>query len=226
VLQKFDVASGAVHVIGDSPGAAGASWNRDDVILFPSALRTATNGAGLWRMSAAGGPPTLVAPREAGQRYAWPQFLPDGQRFFFSHPREVEPRVDVGRMDSALPPTAVTPPGVAAVVLAGDVLFFLADATLMAQRFDTTRMTPIGEPVRVADDVHAAVPRLAGFHAPSGVVTYRASAPAPLTQLTWVDRAGRTVGRLGEPAPTFLVCRESHIRGGFRYRPRRSGERR
>jgi Tol biopolymer transport system component len=204
-LKKFDVASGAVHVIGDSPGAAGASWNRDDVILFSSALRTATNAAGLWRMSAAGGPPTLVSPKEEGRRYGWPQFLPDGQRFLFTRLWEAEPRVYLGRLDSALPPAPVTAPGVAAVVLAGDVLFFLADTTLMAQRFDTTRMTPVGERVRVADNVHATVPGLAGFHASAGVVTYRASAPAPLTQLTWVDRSGRTVGHLGDPAPTFLV---------------------
>lgn len=204
-LKKFDVTSGTVHVIGDSPGASGASWNRDDVILFSSSLGTATGGAGLWRLSAAGGPRTLVTPREAGRRYAWPQFLPDGQRFLFTHPREAEARVYLGRLDSAFAPAAVTPPGVAAVVLAGDALFFLADSTLMAQRFDATRMTPVGDPVRVAENVHATVPGLAGFHASSGVVTYRASATAPLTQLTWLNRSGKEVGHLGGPAPTFLV---------------------
>jgi hypothetical protein len=71
-----------------------------------------------------------------------------------------EPGIYAGGLDSASVRTFVMgfPPGTpptpfrraAKAVLAGDVVFFLDDTTLMAQRFSTTRMSPIGQPVRIA----------------------------------------------------------------------------
>jgi hypothetical protein len=91
-------------------------------------------------------------------------------------------------------------------VLAGDVVLFLDQTTLMALRFDTTHMKPIGQPVRVAENVQSGPPGMAAFDAsPAGIVAYRQSAPARLTQLTWLDRSGKPIGHVGEPAPNITV---------------------
>ena len=56
--------------------AAGGAWNRDDVILFGS--RRA-----LYRVPASGGTPeVIVGGPDSPISYRWPQFLPDGRRFW------------------------------------------------------------------------------------------------------------------------------------------------
>ena len=76
----------------------------------------------------------------------------------------------------------------------------------MAQRFDAARMAPVGEPVRVAENVRWGPPGIAAFDASSGgVVTYRQPAPARLAQLTWLDHNGKTIAHVGDPAPDVTV---------------------
>jgi hypothetical protein len=110
----------------------------------------------------------------------------------------------VMKFPPATPDTAAS--RVTKAVLAGDVVFFLDRTTLMAQRFDTTRLSPIGAPVRVAENVEPGVPGEAAFDAsPAGTVTYRQLAPARLAQLTWLDRGGRPIGHVGEPGPNITI---------------------
>jgi hypothetical protein len=147
---------------------------------------------------------------------AWPQFLPDGRRFIYMSTGRSEPGIHAGRLDSAEARDFVMgfPPAIPATVasratkavLAGDVVFFLDQTTLVAQRFDMTRLTPIGDPVRVAEDVERGSPGQAAFDAsPTGIVTYRQSGPARLAQLTWLDRGGRSIGQVGEPGPNITI---------------------
>jgi serine/threonine protein kinase len=204
-LKKVELTSSGVHVVCEAGSGGGGSWNQDDVIVFSSASGTTT---GLWRVSASGGPATPITAAEEGRRDAWPQFLPDGQRFIHMSARRAEAGIYLGRLDSADAHTALmtSSPAPTKAVLADDLLFFLDQTTLMAQRFDATRVTPVGEPVRVAENVQSGPPGLAAFDASSGgIVTYRQPAPARPAQLTWLDRKGRTVGRLGDPGPHVMV---------------------
>jgi hypothetical protein len=115
----------------------------------------------------------------------------------------------LGRLDSADTHPVITkfsqiPPSKG--ILADDVLFFLNQSTLLAQRFDAVQMTPLSEPVRVAENVRWGPPGVAPFHASSGgVIAYRQPASARSAQLTWLDHDGRTIGHLGDAGPSVTV---------------------
>jgi predicted Ser/Thr protein kinase len=80
-LKKIDVMGGPVVTICDAAGLRGASWSKDDVIVFAP-----NNAGGLARVSAAGGAPAPVTEldksrNENNHRYPW--FLPDGRHFLY-----------------------------------------------------------------------------------------------------------------------------------------------
>src|SRR6185295_12944000 len=57
-----------------------------------------------------------------------------------------------------------------------------------------------GDPFPVADQVPSVGPGLALFSAsPTGVLAYVRGAAPPISRLTWMDRAGKTLGFVGEP---------------------------
>jgi serine/threonine protein kinase len=212
-LKKVELATGNIQIICDIGGVDGGTWNQHDVILFSS---DSGNDRRLWRVSASAGTPIPIAPTDVNPRDAWPQFLPDGRRFIHMSTGRSEPGIYAGRLDSAevrdfvmgFPPAtpATSPSRGTKAVLAGDVVFFLDQTTLMAQRFDTTRLAPIGQPVRIAENVDRDAPGEAAFDAsPMGIVTYRQSAPAQLAQLTWLDRGGKPIGYVGAPEPTITT---------------------
>ena len=211
-LKKVELASGNVQIICEVGSVNGGSWNRNDIIIFSS---TSGSSTGLWRVSAGGGTAVRIAEMAIEGRDSWPRFLPDGQRYVHMRTGGSEPGIYTGRLDSpaaallimSFPPA---PPEAAAsrptkAVLAADVVFFLEQTTLVAQRFDVARMRPTGERVRVAENVQSGPPGLAAFDASPGVVTYRQPAPARLAQLTWLDRDGKTVGHVGDARPNISV---------------------
>jgi serine/threonine protein kinase/Tol biopolymer transport system component len=206
-LKRADLASGNIHVVCDIAGAGGgASWNQDSVIVFSAAMGQDT---GLWRVQASGGSPAVLTRTEQGRRDGWPRFLPDGRRFLYMRAGPGEQGVFARTLDAVaggriLPASSAAP---TKAILADDVLFFLQGGTLMAQRFDAGRLAPLGEPVRVAENVRWGPPGTAAFDAAaSGIVAYRQPMPARLAQLTWLDGAGTTIARVGTPAPTVSVA--------------------
>jgi Tol biopolymer transport system component len=176
------------------------SWNREGTILFSQLA----GRAGIYRVPAKGGEAlrvTTVDPRSKGVDI-WPHFLPDGRRFLYMAsvagdrpPREVrvasldskESRL-VARLDSRVEYTA---PG---------YLLYVRDATLFAQRFDEASARLVGEPLLVAENVHYFFgPGHASFSvSQTGVLAYQTAAPP--SRLVWLDRAGKEIGTLGQPA--------------------------
>ena len=74
----------------------GATWSREDVILFMSRQLT------LHRVSAKGGSPTPVTTLAEGETaHRWPWFLPDGQHFLYlvSRQQGLSSQVRVGSLD-------------------------------------------------------------------------------------------------------------------------------
>ena len=96
-------------------------------------------------------------------------------------------------------------PEAVSVVHASGHLLFVRDGFVMAQAFDATRGEATGDPVAISLS-NAAVDQLMGFStdrlsaSPGGLLVYIEGGGLPDVQLKWVDRAGRELGALGEPA--------------------------
>ena len=194
-LRKIDVSGGPPQTLCDAPAGEGGTWNRDGVIVFaPDAT-----GA-LARVSSAGGQPTPVtklseADKETSHR--WPDFLPDGRHFLFlSRPSNV---VHVGSLDSP-EVTRLVNADSRALYAQGHLLFIRED-TLVAQPFDAGRLETTGEAVPVAEDirVNPANGRAAFAVSESGVLVYRTGFAGDPIHLVWFDRAGKEIGKVGQP---------------------------
>jgi eukaryotic-like serine/threonine-protein kinase len=175
-LKRVDLTGSSPIVICDASDAdsttTGGSWNRDGVIIFGAPQ-------GMYRVSAAGGVPTLIAPvnnssKETG--YGDPQFLPDGDRFVM-FVRSEDPKQR------------------------GYYLSSLTHPDQKALLFSTGRkaLAPIGDPVPLASDV-ALFP--VGFHASfwssasGNLLAYRTEA-SDKPRLTWIYPDGKRQSATG-----------------------------
>jgi eukaryotic-like serine/threonine-protein kinase len=202
-LKKIDVSGGPPQVLAPAPFGYGGTWNRDGVIVFtPNAFDP------LYRIPAAGGTPipvTKLGPREEAHR--WPNFLPDGRHVVFLADARVteDHRVKVASINSgesrdllgAVSRIAFAKPG---------YLFFVRAGSLLAQPFDPKGLMPVGEPVVVGESVVETGPANHQFEfavSDAGVLAYRSADPR--SQLTWFDRAGQPLGRVGDPGRRGFV---------------------
>ena len=196
----------------------GATWNRDDVILFSKGLVVSP----LWRVPASGGVPVAVTPVAKGNESgidltgtnAWPQFLPDGKHFVWLSGAQGAPGLYVGRLDSDETKRLMDFPR--GRLGAGDrtrgwytdgYLFFVRRQALMAQRFSLERFDLLGEPIRVVGEVEQTAPGRSFFDVAPGVLTYRPRRDErTIVRFAWFDRTGRETGSLGDAAPYVGVA--------------------
>jgi Tol biopolymer transport system component len=193
-LKKIQIDAAASVVVCDAPAGRGGTWSADDVIVFASGISDP-----LRKVAAAGGAPspiTAVAPpRENSHR--WPQFLPDGRHILFWAGAGTGPaELKVASLDSNDVVT-IGAAGSNGAYGAGYLLFGSGTA-LMAQPFDAKTLTKTGEVVRVDDPVSGdAGSNFVSFAvSPAGTLLYTRGNARPLA-LTWFDRSGRALGRVG-----------------------------
>jgi serine/threonine protein kinase len=187
-LKVVNLAGGHPRVLCDVPSALfqGGTWNQHNVIVFSSGNR-------LYRVSDAGGPPTLIAepsePVQAGLR--WPQFLPDGRRFLYhaGSPQPSARAVWLKSLDSdesiqllqGESNAAFAPP---------HFLLFTRQRTLVAQRFDVSTSKLVGEASPIVDNVLLTSNGRAAFAvSDAGVLGYRTGEAT--RSLVWVERNGK-----------------------------------
>jgi serine/threonine protein kinase/Tol biopolymer transport system component len=221
-LKTVDVATETIRVLSDSGVGGGGTWNKNGVIVFADES-TATGESSptvLRRVSASGGSVSRVTAVTAGALHTYPQFLPDGRRFLYSQLGRTAPGVYIGGLDGNEPKRILhaTTPGVqnpdvpmpgrfrsgALRAAYSDGYLFYADAAdlvLKAQPFDLDRLEFTGEAIRVADAIVSSAPGRTAFDvSASGTLVYLSTTRERAeSQLTWFDRAGREVGRLGDP---------------------------
>jgi Tol biopolymer transport system component len=193
-LKRIAVAGGPPQTICDAPPASGGAWNRNGVIVFCG------QGGQLFRVDANGGTPrplTHLGPREDAHR--WPVFLPDGEHFIFlaDASRTEDHHVRVGTLRDGSSRNVMQAVTNAVYVEPGQLLFVRAGA-LLAQPFDLKQLALTGEPRVIAEQVvESDIAHHFEFSASqNGRLIYRSGSPD--SQLTWVDRAGRTLGTIGE----------------------------
>ncbi|MEA2238701.1 MAG: eukaryotic-like serine/threonine-protein kinase [Thermoanaerobaculia bacterium] len=193
-LKRIALAGGPPQTICDAPLSYGAAWSRDGVILFCG------QDGPLFRVDANGGTPRPVTHLTAGEEaHRWPVFLPDGDHFLFlgDAPRTENHHVKVGALHDGSSRDLVQAISSVNYVEPGYVLFVRA-GSLLAQPIDPKTLTLTGEPRVIAEQV---VVNDSNHHfefsvSQNGRLIYRSGSPN--SQLTWVDRFGRTLGTAGD----------------------------
>ncbi|MGH9645685.1 MAG: protein kinase domain-containing protein, partial [Bryobacteraceae bacterium] len=212
-LKKIDIGGGPALTLCDVANGTigGGSWSRDGVILFPQAGR-------LLRVPASGGTPTPVTPNltERGEGVGYPWFLPDGRHFLYyrgSTKAELA-GLYAGSLDvkpeeqskQRLMPLEHQPMYVPSRDSGSGFIVFLRQDTLLAQRFDASKLQVSGEAIPIATQV-GSIQDL-GFYSvsESGALAYRTGSANGLDlQLSWLDRTGKATLTPVEPARSSTV---------------------
>ena len=196
-LKKVAMTGGPAVKLADmiSP-SRGATWAPDDTIIFA----TTSSNTGLQRVSAAGGPASVLTrpDRALGEAsYLWPEMLPGGRAVLFTITAQT------GGLDSAQIAVLDLQTGARKVLLRGGShahyvpsghLMYAAAGTLRAVAFDPARLETHGTPVPVVPDVLAtASGGVDAVVADDGTLAYVSGggAPAQRQTLAWVDRQGK-----------------------------------
>jgi hypothetical protein len=199
-LKKVLVEGGVPTDLCDAPEMFGANWGRDGSIVFAGGEMT-----GLSRVSAGGGKPetlTVPDPKREETSHRLPFWLPNGKAVLFTverHSMDTRPWLALLRLDTREWHALLQDAADARYVPTGH-LVFMRQGTLMAVRFDPTRMETIGHPVALVENVVQALAENnyintgAGQFCVSdaGTLIYAAGGLIPPTKdsLVWVDQKG------------------------------------
>jgi Tol biopolymer transport system component len=185
-LRKVALAGGAAVTIAEVGQLQGASWSRNDRIVFASRGR-------LLRVAAAGGTPEVLAAPDSNAlgAYRWPETLEDGNTVIFTLVR-AEPVLAA----LALPEGSITElgqPGMSPrYVEGGHLVFTQSDGTVFAASFDPTRVRLTGAPEPIAEGVRLGGADVAKLGvSKSGSVAYLTGSGQAQRELVMVDLQGR-----------------------------------
>jgi Tol biopolymer transport system component len=205
-LKKIAAGGGPVFRLAEASESRGGTWNRDGVILYSPDARSA-----VYRIPAAGGSPAVatVYDQKTETTHRYPRFLPDGKHFLYLTRRSgagagENPEIRVGSLDSK--ESKVVIPGVASnAIFASDYLLYVREGALVAQRFRLGRLEVEGEPIVVAPDVLMDERFSRGVFSASdnGILAYQTGRSSSTSVLRWIDREGRVLSTVGEPAEYF-----------------------
>jgi len=202
-LKRIDVAGGPVIDLVDDVSPRGGTWNRAGDILFTRGAMSPT-----FRVSAGGGPVTAVTAldtTEGEATHRYPHFLPDGRHFLYLARRSgagggVEPWIMAQELGSSKRTRVVE---VASnVMYASGYLLYVRGRILVAQPFDTKSLSVTGAAVPLVDDVRMDERFSRGVFAVSenGILVCMTGNVQTRTQLRWLDRSGKPLGDVGDPA--------------------------
>jgi serine/threonine protein kinase/Tol biopolymer transport system component len=199
-LRKVPAAGGPVTVLADAPNPRGGSWNRDNVIIFEPDYRDS-----LWRVNASGDGAKRLTVFHAGLHttHRWPVFLPDDKHFLFfatSHSGGSEHGIYIGSLDDGSYKHVLDSDS--AAQYASGYLIFHVQLQLLAQKFDPASGALSGDPVTVSDQVQydAGTWHTSFVVSQNGVLIYEPGSKAQGSDLTWFDRSGKVLGKVGDRA--------------------------
>ncbi len=203
-LQKIAIAGGPPQVLANVQSARGGSWGSRNVIVYePDA------SSPLWRVKADGTGSAAVYPNFFGkndQSHRWPVFLPDGVHFLFwagnfeNRKEDSFSGIYSGSLDGKDKKLVVLCHSSFAVD-AGHIFYADDNRHLVSIAFDPSSSTVSGTASVIADAVgfQPSTYWVAVTAGQNGTLIYNVSAGAALSVLTWVDRSGKELGRIGEP---------------------------
>ena len=197
-LKKIDVGGGLPQTLCNVPGGRGGAWNQDGVIVFGQAIGP------LLQVSASGGEPSVAIKSPAEGDALWnPTFLPDGRHVLYRVMGST-PGMFVGTLGAD---------GVSRVLnedhharYASGHLLYVKEGTLLAHPFSLSTLSTSGDPVPVVERVSYSGILGAYSASTNGVLAYRnAVSSGDDLQLTWVDRAGKSIATVGTAGSYYGV---------------------
>jgi Tol biopolymer transport system component len=193
-LKKVDVAGGPPQTLCEAGTFRGGTWNNDNVLLI------AQNNQSISRLPAGGGTPVEITKLVQGQiSHRYPSFLPDGHHFLYlAGGTEEVAGIFVGSLEPGEPKRLLQADSNAVYSPTGDLLF-VRQGTLLRQSFDVKRLELTGDPIPVADRI-SINNNLAAFSvSENGVLAYKTGGTSEVVVLSWLDRAGKLIEKVGEP---------------------------
>ena len=188
-VKTYSLTSGTATTICDASVPVIGTWTADDQLFFG-----ADEGRRLFRVSARGGAPVLVADTRAGYRYG--RVTPDGTHVLAIY-RTGGIAADFAQIQLVNLATreakTLTNEGYdARLTAAGDLVFGRSGRVFVA-RFDAARLV-VGDPVPVASGVrmHAVYPHLQLAVSATGVLVYVPGGDVAVAGIAWVDRQGHS----------------------------------
>jgi serine/threonine-protein kinase len=192
-LQKLALDGRTSVALCDVSNGAGTTWLTSDAILFAQANAE----GGLFRVSAAGGPPDRVAAPDASkgeQEYSWPESLPDGRTVLFMIRRAegAQPQIAVRSLESGEQNILIEGGSYPRYVSTGHLLY-VQSGTLLAIPFDAATRAVTGSAVPVQEGIVSKGNGVANYgvsrdgtfvYVPGGAVAY-------VSRFVWKDRTGR-----------------------------------
>ena len=204
-LMKLAVAGGAPQMLTNVWASRSGSWSKNNVIILEP-----DSGAAIWRINPDGSglaPVTdkLFSPNE--QSHRWPVFLPDGNHFLFWAGNFTGARED---HSSGIYLSSLEGKEKRLIVLAhssfalgaGQLFYADYDGHLFSAPFDSDKGVITGNAKAIANyvSVQPSTYYAALTAAPNGTLIYNTTPGAALSVLTWMDRSGKVISTLGEPA--------------------------
>lgn len=186
-LKKISLDGGVPEVLADAPHPRGGDWNGSWIIFATEngIQKVAPDGSSLSSL-------TIVDKSLGDYQHAWPEFLPDGNRFLYILRSSNSERtgVYVGSLDG--PANFRLMSAYSRVAYGSGHLLFVREGTLLAQPFDVDRAALRGEPQALSGRVKGHAEGDAAFDvSSSGVLIYSLDAGHPSSRLTLFDRRGR-----------------------------------
>ncbi len=203
-LKKIPVGGGSATVLASVLSPRGGSWGSKNVIIYsPDA-----SGA-LWRVDADGSnarPLTDKIFQSGEDSHRWPVFLPDGNHFLFWSGNFDEGQKDpnsgiyLSDLEAREKHKIVACRSTAGY--SHENLFYVDNkGSLVAVGYKPGSTSVTGKPRLIAEQVgvNPSTYWAAFSVADNATVIYHLGVGAPLSQLTWVDRSGKELGKVGEP---------------------------
>jgi eukaryotic-like serine/threonine-protein kinase len=203
-LKKIALSGGAPQILATATSGRGGAWGRRGVIIF-----SAQAAGWLSKVNADGSNLVPLTDKlfdsSKTVSHRWPVFLPDGEHFLFmtltfsNNVTDDYRGVYFGSIAGdakRIAPQAMSNPG-----YANGHLFYLDDKkSLRAVSLDPGNGTVTGDAQLVTDQVgfQPSVYWGAFSVAENGTIVYNPTVGAGLSALTWYDRAGKELGRVGE----------------------------
>ena len=215
-LKKIGLAGGPPQSLCDAADGRGGSWSRGGVIIFAPAPF-----GEIQRVPEGGGEPVAITSRgesQEGMSRRFPQFLPDGRHFLWSDRYvdrtrgEEHTGIYLGSLDGKEPQRLLPDESNAAYAPGpgsdGGFILFVREGALMAQPFDAGRRELSGDLFPVADEVGRArnLRNYAFSASAEGSLVFREGAAGRESQLAWLDRQGKEIEKVGEPAAIRQVA--------------------